>query len=300
METVTYEIPLSALREFVEKVTKDPRGSQTAEAVQFATNHMASEWIKTASGKLKHTTGWYALGVQEGLFYPYMDNPFHGAIIHTDKRATYLERGYKEFDMKKMLFTSPKVRVSKDGNRYLIIPFHHGSPGSLKNPMPEGIYAKASKMTPSMISGIRLEGSQQSGKIFSFTYKDAQLMKRQNPIKVKRNSYNWGDCLGLEDTPENKHLQGMVRFQKNPNLTRQISTGKFINTTHNDRDYSEYITFRVMSEKSMGWIHPGLDPMNILKETVERERPNIVRIISEGVMRDYDQLRKRYTKNVNN
>ncbi|MGE5680365.1 MAG: hypothetical protein ACM34K_05735 [Bacillota bacterium] len=307
MEVIVYNIPLEGLRDFIEKVnSSDILNTNTAEAVSEAADYFISQWIQTASEKLKHTSGWYAQGIQDGKKYPFNNNPLEATIIHTDKRANYLEQGYESFDMKKALSTSSKVRISKDGKRYLIIPFRHGHPDSLKNPMPKDVYQKASQLSFSQITGIRYEGSQQ--KNGPVTFQDAQLLKRHNPEKVKRNEYNWGDRLtGLKVSEKitmpsgevrfyqpykTSKYEGMVRFQSNPGLNRQSSksTGKFINTTDNNKNYSEYITFRVMKEDSEGWFHPGIKAMNILSQTVQREKQTIINIIANGVEKDMKQL----------
>lgn len=293
MEEITYNIDLSALNDFMRSLSNpDLLKTNTAEAVGEATNYLSDKWIGTASSKLKHTTGWYAQGIQDGTMYPYSSNPLQGAVIHTDKRASYLEKGFEPYDQKRMLFTSSKVRISKKGERYLVIPFRHGTPGSQKNPMPTQIYSTAVNLTHSRITGVRLEGSQQfPGQI---TYREAQVLKKNNPEKVRRNNYKWGGKLTVKESTEYNasKYQGMYRFQANPRLNRGL--GKFINTTDNDRNYSTYITFRVMKESSAGWMHPGLKAMNILHDTIQKEKTIVLNLLADGVKKDFASLNFRH------
>lgn len=53
------------------------------------------------------------------------------ALVWADyKYAEEIETGRPQKDLKRMLNTSLKVRMSKKGSRYLIIPFQHNTPGS--------------------------------------------------------------------------------------------------------------------------------------------------------------------------
>lgn len=47
-------------------------------------------------------------------------------VIATSQVAKDLEYGKGPWDMKPMLLSGPKARISKKGNRYNIIPFRHG------------------------------------------------------------------------------------------------------------------------------------------------------------------------------
>jgi hypothetical protein len=176
--------------------------------------------------------------------------------------------------------------VDKDGKRYLVIPFRYGSPGSKFRSMPEEVYKKARELEQSQIVGKYREGVQQGAKSFE----QAQLQRKFNSVKVQRNAYKYGEQLsGLEE--KYKHYEGIFRFENNPNLNRsEISTGKFVNSTDSEQQYSTYIKFAVMREDDSGWQHPGLKPMNILGETVERERANILNLIRSGLLKDMQAL----------
>ena len=87
----------------------------------------------------------------------------------------------------------------------------------------------------------------------------------------------------------------MYRFQRNVNNARDQFqySGKFLlNKSDNSRDYSGYLTFRVMSENSKpeSWIHPGQKLMNILHDTLEQEKNRVLELISQGVMTDFRNL----------
>jgi hypothetical protein len=63
---------------------------------------------------------------------------FSGEAYSSFKYASAIEEGSPARDIKKILDFSYKVRISKKGSRYLIVPFRINSPNSvLGNTMPE-------------------------------------------------------------------------------------------------------------------------------------------------------------------
>lgn len=282
---ISYKIDLEELSEFLRQVEKeDNYKSATAQAIQTGGRYLAQKWIEKAESKFKHSQGGYAQGIIEGEKYPFQNNPLHYKIEHTKDYAYYLEVGFESFDLKKMLETSTKVRVNKEGKRYLIIPFRHGTPDSKGlRAMPNEVYNKAQNLRGSVITSTYKEGVQQGAK----SYQEAQMLRKYNMQKVRRNKYAWGERLkGFEGTI----YEGMYRFEKNPNNVRPLNTGKFVNQSDNDLQYSNYITFRVMLEGKSGWQHPGVRAMNILKDTVEETENQILEIIQQGVEEDLKKL----------
>jgi len=304
MYRVTYDIDFSPLLDFLQaleyQLSTKAGETNTAQAIKNAGDYLAQEWILTASTKFKHTSGAYAKGILDGKQYPFQGDPLRYDIVHPDKSAYWLENGYESFDMKKALETSPKVRVNKQGKRYLVIPFNHNMPGQGKNSMPKDVYKEAKNMQGSFITGTYQEGIRQiyepksrNGRAVmvgrKLTFDEAEILAANNPEKVKRYAYSYGDKL-ISDNPR---YNNMYRFENNVNIARNEfnpTMGKFINKTKNQMQNSTYLTFRVMKEDSEGWWHPGLDPMNILKETVDRAQENAVNIIAEGVKQDIEQF----------
>ena len=300
---IIYDLDYSALNELVKEVQRrfekdlDKSGSSLQEAVQVAGDHVTQTWLNVAAGKFKHSDGSYAQGIVDGVKYPYQGDPLFYKIEHTKDYAKFLEYGFESFDMKKALQTSEKVRISKDGKRYLIIPFEHGTPGSKsKREMPQEIYSEAVRLKPSVVSSKYNEGSIRQASTIS----DANLLRKNNPTRVQRNGYMWGDRLTnvkgaeLEDSSPYKN---MVRFETNPNINREkFELGKFgyqhpyMNATSSSTQHSLYMTFRIMSEDSEGWVHPGLRPMGILKETYESTKQSVQSMLAKAAKEDIAKI----------
>lgn len=183
------------------------------------------------------------------------------AVVESDyKYAQDIETGRPARDLKKMLDTSLKVRVNKKGLRYLIIPFRHNTPGNAAHakPMPDDVFQQAKMLSLSTITG---HGRRLSGT-------GAWSTKTQAPATVRQRFYHWGERLAGDNIPRNQ--QGMVRMN--------TATGA-------GKKSSSYLTFRVMSEKSKGWIVPAQPGQYLAKKVADDMQPNAEAAISEAIRR---------------
>lgn len=189
--------------------------------------------------------------------------------------AAVIEDGSPERDLKKILNSSLKVRLTKDGRRYLIIPFRWDHPNSVMgNNMPEPVadWWRQGR-APSSIASIypRLSGT------------GAYDRKTRQPLVVPGRKYAWGDRLEKGDLAAMgihgaaaKRMEGMVMFRK-PGGTGQGAHTKFL-------------TFRTMVEGSKGWIappRPGLHPAQVV---ADQFRPVAERAFQEAVSADMRRI----------
>lgn len=176
-----------------------------------------------------------------------MTGPYSGEIVSDYRLAQEIESGRPARDLKKMLGWSLKVRVNRRGVRYLIIPFRHNTPGAGRSGMPEHVYAQARGLSASRITG---QGWRPSGT-------GAHDPKTRQVIQVAQRRYVWGGRLGKDAGP--RHA-GMVRFDARARRGKGAA-------------YSTYLTFRVMSETSRGWVvgpRPGLWIARNVAESLQR------------------------------
>jgi len=175
-----------------------------------------------------------------------MTGDFSGYVEATYKWAEEIESGRPERDLKKMLNTSLKVRRTKSGKRFLVIPFRH----NVKD-MPDELYAQAKALEASKVTG---QTQRRSGEITFLSRKTGmQPAKRQTPfltnvrthgpMMVNQAQYKWGGRIHagyFGPNPKGKvdHAAGMVRFD--------TSSGK--------QKSSAYMTFRIMMEGQQGWV----------------------------------------------
>ena len=159
--------------------------------------------------------------------------PLQVSVYSDWKYAYEIENGRPSRDLKRMLDTSLKVRVSTSkknaGKRYLIIPFRHNV-----DSMPGNVQKLAQSMRKSSVPsmGQRLSGT------------GAWDVETKAPALVAQRKYKWGDRLpaglALKQAPHHKtdRYAGMVRFKADSGKGKS----------------SVYLTFRTMMEGSAGWI----------------------------------------------
>lgn len=185
---------------------------------------------------------------------------FHARVTTSFDKAAEIEHGRPARDLKVMLNTSMKVRASSKGKRYLIIPMQKNSPdsGALAPSMPDSVYQIASQLAPSRVTGM---GRRVSGT-------GAWDTGTKAPATVPQRAYSWGDRLDGPDVPRN--YKGMVRFDSSGIGAKR----------------STYLTFRVMSEDSKGWIVPAKPGLNLVQNVVSGLNPVAEKVIAEAVKRD--------------
>lgn len=192
-----------------------------------------------------------------------MTGAFSAEVSSDYKYAEEIDNGRPPRDLKKMLDTSLKVRVTKSGKRFLIIPFRHQIPGAdaVGQSMPQDVYDLARKLAPSRVVG---GGHRPSGT-------GAMNIKSRQPITVAKRKYVWGDSLKAGAAPEmQRRHAGMVRFD--------TSSGK--------QKSSAYLTWRVMMEGSSGWVIPAKPGLYIVKGVTDRLQPLAEKAFSEAGRRD--------------
>lgn len=251
-----------------------PRLNQAVRAVVTATQ---ANWVES----VQRARLWqgekdaYAKSIQAKMV-----DDFNGLVWADYKYAQEIESGRPARDLKRYLDTSQKVRRTKDGRRFLIIPFRHNTPGNDAHApaMPGEVYDAAQVLKASRIVG---QGQRNAGEVTSLhpVWGTQPLgKKKQTPylmdpktrqhVTVARNIYQWGEKLvGLP-----KHLgryEGMVRFD----------------TSMGGKKYSQYMTFRVMMEGSKGWIIPPQPGQNIAQGVVDRIRPLAEKAFAEAMRR---------------
>ena len=176
-----------------------------------------------------------------------MKGPYAAEIISDYKYVEDIETGRPAYDQKIWLQTSAKVRISKTGHRYLIIPFRHNTPGNaaLAPAMPPAVYSAAKELKASQITAHGTRPTQ-----------NPAIAYQAPGTTVRTRKYLWGGRLeaGLAPKLQTRHktdpFAGMVRFKE--------ATGG-----------STYLTFRTMSDKSNGWIIPAKPGMYIAQKVAD-------------------------------
>lgn len=193
---------------------------------------------------------------------------FSGVIETEYKLASEIENGRPAYDMKRMLDTSLKVRTTKSGKRYLIIPFRHNTPGNNAHgqAMPASVYKLARQLAPSRIVATQVNG-RKSGL-------DASDIRTRGALHVNKNMYAWGDRLStkgqLPKLKQRSRYEGMYRFE----------------TSSGGSTSSAFLTFRVMIEGSPKWIVAARPGLFLAKGVVDRLGPLANQAFAQAVKLD--------------
>lgn len=240
----------------------------TVRAIKVAVRTLEYTWKSYAMGakipgtaiQLKGVKGAYAKSIKSkttklgGLVYS--DSPY----------ALEIEDGSEAKDLKKTIPFGPKSRMGKNGP-YNIVPFRHGTPGSLNAPIPKTVY----KM---ILKKIQMEELKKT----SVRKQKTESTNAAGEI-VQRRSYKWGGKVTGTGFP---NLEGMV--------VMNVPSSK-------QENRSAYLTFRVItankpkvdrSKKGWenSWIVPAKEGLHITKHVVANTRDIISEIIRAGITFD--------------
>jgi hypothetical protein len=247
---------------------------RTTAAVRDATMLIQRTWIQAANGRevsyqgrtfsVKRVSGDYARSIEQGLQYPDGGDELAGRVTANATYAEAIEQGSPPRDMKPGLLAGPKARRAKDGSVYTIVPFRHGTPGSITLPaMPKEIYQQAKRFAHSRITGSRME-------------------QNAHGVPVRRNTYKWGDRLGQTE-------QGWRSRIKPEGHEYTHTTSIFSGMVRmGSPKHSTFMTFRVVSSKSPSnsWWSPGSDPKPVAAAVAEMVEPHVMAMIRTAFTED--------------
>lgn len=247
-------------------------------AVQQITEAVHRQWAAYAggapmpNGKVIHSrTGEYMRSILLRQV-----SEFSGEVYSDLPYARIIEDGAPQRDLKTILNSSLKVRTTKDGRRYLIIPFRWGTPNSVMG-----------NNMPAVVHEWWKQGRQASAVTGTFKRHSgtgAMDIKTRKPLMVPGWRYNWGTRLGKDDIAglgiggkTAKNLEGMYNFRK-PRAKSGASS------------HSQFITFRVMMEGSPGWIAPAREGLHPARTVADQFRPIAERAFNEALSEDMRRL----------
>lgn len=214
---------------------------------------------------------------------------FSGRVFTDLPYARAIEYGTAARDLHDILGKSLKVRIAKDGKRYLIIPFrHYHANAVIGRPMPEAIESWWRDKPASASSHIKAHAWRNSGTgAYAFQNLTTGHLRlvRKRVIQVRARKYKWGTRLTADDIAgmglgkeAERRFAGMVRFQRPPK-------GK-----HPGGGHSQFITFRTLKEGSPGWRIGARPGYHIAREVAEKIKPFAEAAFPEAVKRDVERM----------
>lgn len=277
MTHYTFSIDIPHARD-VQKIVNGAVLPKVTQAVQAIACQAQANWKRAV----------YDARLWSGEKTPYIESiavrmtgPF-SAVVSSDYRyADEIENGRPARDLKKMLDTSAKVRRTKDGRRFLVIPMRHNTPGNDAHApsLPPAIGKLALDLSRSSVTG---SGARPSGETTILSLKTGMTAaKKQTPYlsdrkthqtyMVGNSQYAWGErmtpqMLSGQSKADRKKYAGMVRMKN--------ATGG-----------SSYLTFRIMMERSAGWVVPAKPGLFLAKKVVDELQPQADAVLT-GAFKD--------------
>lgn len=207
--------------------------AQTKKAVQGLAAASHAHVLELAGDKLKTLQNKY----KDAIDFEQVDDNLW--VVSLDKSAMWIEKGHEQWSMYDKLASSPKAKTSKDGGKYMVIPFEKS-----KRP------------------------SEQSPRAKSVTDKVRAFLKKEN-VPYKKIEYNpdGSPKMGLlhkfdiksprpSDKAKSPELFGLSIYQRKDKETGRIKR--------------DVMTFRVVSSKNAGdgrWEYQPREGVNIFEET---------------------------------
>lgn len=220
--------------------------SATRQAILECTSWLRDFWI--AAGQDIADRGGYWHGIAEPEVG---EDGLSVTVVNTARHAAVIENGHGGFHLPSAIDWSKaaKVKVSKNGVRYLTIPFRHSTPGragggstrtAMRQMMPDTIATRAKKLEPSF----RLEGggydwAKQNGRLTM----GARAMQPTWPSKFLKR-----DVVGYKPHWTTGRFEGMVKMVQQG---QKVSSG-------------QYMTFRTLTENSPKWNIPPMAGRHIV------------------------------------
>lgn len=183
-----------------------------------------------------------------------------------DKMVKMIEEGATPFDMKIKMLQGAKVKIGKNGGRYLTIPFRVGTPDAVGESdaftsiMPDAIYQVVKGKETNIVTPT---GSRSAGLMMKELPKKYQIPNTRAAITDSK-----GKILFDAYTNKSPLFLGLIK-------SRDAVTGQ-----------NKYNTFRRVSERSdkNAFIHPGIERYNLISKALNnfnQEREVSVQLSNE-------------------
>lgn len=242
-----------------------------AQAVERLTQAAHEQWTRYAlgaplpdGGVITARSGEYARSIMLRRL-----GDFAGEVFSELPYADAIEQGRPARDLHDLLHSSLKVRISKAGKRYLIVPFRFGTPGTSMggNVMPDAVHQWWQGKEASHVTGAktRLYGARSWESMAPLSHPLLSDRRTRAPLTVAARTYHWGArldagtlaALGIHGQQQ-KRMAGMTNFK--------------VPGAEGGASHSGFITFRVMVEGSPGWrvpAQPGRHPARAVSEVLQ-------------------------------
>lgn len=172
-------------------------------------------------------------------------------LDYTDKMVKMIEEGCSPFDMKIKMLQSAKVKIGKNGNKYITIPMRMGTPDAagesdvFSSIMPDSVYQVVKDKATNIVKA--------GGGLRSVGLTVNELTKKDRASNIRK---------AILDS------EGKTLFEQYVSMS-SIYVG-LIKNKDGVTGQSKYNTFRRISERSdkLAFIHPGIERHDLINKAL--------------------------------
>lgn len=219
----------------------------------------ADKWRRLADSSLSSSASDYKAAIRTGATEG-------GRVVFIElagsKIASMIENGFEGGDMRTWMLKSPKAKTSKDGTKWLVVPFRHGTPGANGSSSAAG-------------SGTLHVGSRMPPAIHRAAAKLAGTVSRLDAAgKMKT---QWGAKLHEGSKGVNETAHKLLTTKQQPWHALSVYQGmvRKAQPDHSKKgsQTSGYTTFRVISSRvkrgPKHWHHPGIKAKHLARQVAD-------------------------------
>lgn len=210
----------------------------TRNVLERVTVLVMNNWKSVAAKELHQTRAAYLQGLQV-----VEEGRLTNALVLFGKLNNMIESGASPFDIKTALLASTKAKTTKDGKKFIAVPFRLGVPGTIGDStgfsgiMPRAVYTAFQKMRKTTGGKYLSQGAVPK----PFNVSNTRATIASTPTTPAYNAYT--------------HKKSIYAGMSN--------TGR--------KNHSQYHTFRMVSENSDpdAFIHPGFSARNFAQRALQ-------------------------------
>jgi len=209
--------------------------------------------------------------------------PFIGYLIIKGAAVRALEFGSNPFDMKPGLLAGPKARTAKDGGRYNIIRFRHGTESTAGT----GTGLTGGAYTPRMPTEIKRAAQGADGSSISPMTPWGQRSSLNIQRLARANKAQWKAATGQ------KIYRGLGTIAKGYTWKSSPWAGL---RREGEGHHASYATYRAVSDKSdpYSWIHPGTTGKHFIHRALDAFRPEAAMMTSMAISAFFTRITDQY------
>jgi len=266
-----------------------PNVRDTVTKLGFAIQH---EWIKVAESRVNRATGEYINQLKSFAAVRLENNGFGVIVTNYAKHAKIIENGHQAFRLPEEVQwgKTAKTKWTKKGKPYLIIPFKHfvpskeagGTQGAtvrhIRQMMPQEIYDYAKRLTPSVNIGGKTKWG---GRLTSETTNKAGIPAAHFMYFSPAGVPIHGSNLGFSQKHEADRIypiSGKRAHWKFSRFHGMVKVGA--------ADHAKYLTFRVLTPLSPGWLIPAQPGLHVAEQTKNNMEPIIKQALQKAFAKD--------------